>query len=82
MAIANDNSRAVEDIWEEIGVSMGERGDFIAVKSAEIGDDVLEGEFPDHRDVEELRAALDELAKMLAQLEEIEQTDELEEKIS
>lgn len=76
MSVVADGWASIEDVQEELGMRLGERGDYVAVKSAEVGDDLLAGEEPDRRDVEELRATLDEIAQALATLDELEDVDE------
>lgn len=46
------------------------------MKTAELGDDVLEGERPDRRDVEELREVLDEIARALETVEELDEVED------
>lgn len=76
MSVVTDGWRNIDDVREELGVRLGERGDYVAVKTAEVGDAVLEGELPDRRDVEELREALDEIAATLATIEELDEATE------
>ena len=73
MSVVADGWASIEDVEQELGMKLGERGDYVAVKSAEVGDALLEGERPDRRDVEELRATLDEIARALATIEEMEE---------
>jgi len=77
MSVVGDGWQSIEDVQEELGVRLGERGDYVAVKSAEVGDALLAGERPDRSEVEELRATLDEIAQALATIEELEDVDEL-----
>ena len=71
MAVSADGWQSIEDVQEELGVRLGERGDYVAVKTANVGDALLEGERPSRRDVEELRETLDEIAQALATVEEL-----------
>ena len=73
MSVVADGWASIEDVEQELGMKLGERGDYVAVKAAEVGDELLAGERPDRRDVEELRATLDEIARALATIEEMEE---------
>lgn len=73
MSVVADGWASIEDVEQELGMKLGERGDYVAVKSAEVGDALLAGERPDRSDVEELRATLDEIARALAAIEEMEE---------
>ena len=57
-------------------MKIGERGDYVAMKAAEVGDDLAAGRQPDRRDVEELQATMNEIAQALAQVDELEDVDE------
>lgn len=76
MSVVADGWASIEDVEEELGMKLGERGDYVAVKAAEVGDELLAGERPDRREVEELRATLDEIARALATVDELEDVDE------
>jgi len=76
MSAAADGWASIDDVREELGKRLGERGDYVAVKSAEVGDELLAGRRPDRRDVEELRATLDEIAQALAQVDELDELDD------
>jgi hypothetical protein len=69
--MAADGWQSIEDVQEEVGVRLGERGDYVAVKAANVGDDLLNGDRPSRRDVEELRETLDEIAQALVTIEEL-----------
>jgi hypothetical protein len=75
MSVVADGWASIEDVQEELGMKLGERGDYIAVKAAEVGDELAAGGQPDRTDVEELRATLDEIARTLATVDELENVD-------
>lgn len=76
MSIVADGWQSIDDVREELGVRIGERGDYVAVKTAELGDDVLMGDRVDRREVEVLRETLDEITRALAAVEELDEAAE------
>lgn len=76
MSVVADGWASIEDVEQELGMKIGERGDYVAMKAAEVGDDLAAGRQPDRRDVEELQATMNEIAQALAQVDELEDVDE------
>lgn len=76
MSVVADGWASIEDVQQELGVRLGERGDYVAVTAAEVGDDLAAGRQPDRTDVEELRATMNEIAQMLAQVDELDEAVE------
>lgn len=76
MAVAGDGWHDLEEVRQDLGAQLGERGDLVAVKAAKVGDAVQEGERPDRTDMETLREAMDEIARALQQVEEIDEAAE------
>lgn len=64
----------LDDVRDELGMNIGERGDLVAVNTADIGRSIRDGDRVDvsYNDIDELRTAMEEIARILAMVEELQ----------